>query len=98
LQTGIHVGKHVAINNPIPGLKLKNIPPNLLVNRNCNQNDKVRLYIQIYLNGAAIGSTTLPVLTMTLGIVAFWNVDFVVHSGPMGSLRLRSYWAFVSKG
>lgn len=45
-----------------------------------------------------MGSITVPFLTMTLGNVEFWNVSLVVHSGPIGPRRLRSYWSFDSKG
>ena len=40
----------------------------------------------------------MPFFTITLGLVASWNVVFVVHSGPIGILSERSYCSLVSNG
>ncbi|KAL8814252.1 MAG: hypothetical protein Q9191_008562, partial [Dirinaria sp. TL-2023a] len=56
-------------------------------------------YLNMYqTTGLSIAPITAPRFTNTLGIVMPPKVSLVVHSGPRGSLRLRSYCARVSKG
>lgn len=47
--------------------------------------------------GFAMGAM-IPCFTMTLGFVDAWNDSFVIHSGPTGSRRDRSYCCLDSKG
>lgn len=49
-------------------------------------------------NGRAIGAITLPCFLITCGVICCWKLVLVVHSGPMGRLRDRSYCSFVSNG
>ena len=51
-----------------------------------------------HFNRFFIGSTTVPLLTKTLGIVALWNAALVDHSFPIGIRMARSYCARVSYG
>src|SRR5262245_2844788 len=50
-----------------------------------------------YRMGRAMGVMT-PSLTMTLGLTESWNDSLVIHSGPTGSRRERSYCSLDSKG
>lgn len=40
----------------------------------------------------------IPCFTMTLGFVDAWKDSFVIHSGPTGRRRDRSYCCLDSKG
>lgn len=40
----------------------------------------------------------MPCFIMTRGLTASWKDSLVIHSGPMGRRRERSYWARDSKG
>jgi hypothetical protein len=53
--------------------------------------------VQHYRDGRDMGAM-IPCFINTRGLTASWKDSFVIHSGPMGSLRARSYWALDSKG
>jgi hypothetical protein len=40
----------------------------------------------------------MPCLIMTLGFVFSWNVSLVIHSGPTGRRKARSYCCLDSNG